>query len=623
VVDDWERLDRWSRSLLDRLRLGGAVLRVADSVGALKLEPLEEADLHALFHGPDTILHLREDGARVLYDRSRGAPAAIVREVNAWVSAGIARWEAGRLHVDRLGLDRLDAGLFLAPPGGGSAGPTLEGPLDDLLAWVALAGRSAHPDFLHVATGIPTWELEAELSELHERGVVRSLPGGNFEAVAVPGALQRWSDSERVRAHRALAAHLPPGSPSRIEHLAAAGDAPAVAEEALVLARRLIPAGAAARAMGVLTVALAGVRADPRRPREKDLLVELARAALAEGSVPSLKAARFEVARDPSGLDLGRLLEAWEATQARQGQRAEAIAADLPAFADAELETYRLLIPVRVAAGRDPTEAERRVRALADEPDPSGLLRSRRLLAWGHVRFRQGRYLEAARLYHEVARDELGPDRRASALVNAGNALREGGAYEEALQSYEQAAALAARHRLAVLEAGALVGHRTASYLRGDFMVPDPELVSVVAGLGDPSLHSLIAFTEAAVAWRAGDLPLGERLAREAEVAFDRPGTKEGRRFAGALAALCSGRQEEVLPLLSGTLDDLVGCQIAAVACALGVPLSAPVRERALAAARAAPDGRLRLLDRREVLTMLEAPARPGGGSGLSSAGPE
>src|SRR5262249_51564301 len=53
---------------------------------------LDEAAMRALFFGPDRILHLREDGARLLVSRTGGDPARVRHELHAWVRAGLARW---------------------------------------------------------------------------------------------------------------------------------------------------------------------------------------------------------------------------------------------------------------------------------------------------------------------------------------------------------------------------------------------------------------------------------------------------------------------------------------------------------------------------------------------------
>lgn len=575
IADHYARTDRWSRALLDRSRGTGSLLRAIDTPEALRVSLLTEAHLRELFWGPDLVHHLREDAARILHGRTHGLPVAVTREVTTWVAAGLATWQAGRLRIDRLALDRLDAGLFLGMPPAAAGAPTLEAPLDDLLAWVALAGPSANPDFLHEATGIPTWEIEAELSELHDRGVIRSRPDGRIEAIAMAGALQRWSDDARIGAHRALAARLPPGAPGRIEHLAAAGDIPAVADEALQLARELLPLGAVGRSLGVLGVALSAVRTDPRAPREKELIVELSRAALADGSSAALRSARFEVARSPSGLDLAHLLEAWELAQARQGEKAERRARDLPRFADAEIDTYRLLIPIRAATARDPDEAERRIRALDGEPDPTGTLATRKQLALGHVRFRQRRLVEAAALYQQVAAVERSISRRASALVNAGNALRDAFDHDRALGAYREARALAAERRLALLEAAALAGERTCLAALGRAGEPDLDVVDAIALLGDPATLGVSALTEAVVAWRRGRRSDAARLAGLAQGAWDRDGTRGVADLAAMVGAVCGGDRDGARRLLDRYLGerraDPLAWQIVAFAADIGV----------------------------------------------------
>ena len=79
---------------------------------------LVEEDLRELFVGPDRLLYLREDAARMLRARTEGAPARVAAEVAAWVRAGLARWDGGRLSIDRDAIDRLEAELCGETPGG-------------------------------------------------------------------------------------------------------------------------------------------------------------------------------------------------------------------------------------------------------------------------------------------------------------------------------------------------------------------------------------------------------------------------------------------------------------------------------------------------------------------------
>ncbi len=105
LVDDAERVDAWSAGVLARCRAVGSVVRArlpSDAVDdGVTLQPLEEHALRPLFVGPERIFHVRSDAAQALWNRTSGWPARVVDEVNAWVRAGLARWEGSRVALDR------------------------------------------------------------------------------------------------------------------------------------------------------------------------------------------------------------------------------------------------------------------------------------------------------------------------------------------------------------------------------------------------------------------------------------------------------------------------------------------------------------------------------------------
>jgi hypothetical protein len=172
-VDDVERIDRASAAALARCRARGCVVRAfvtpSDAApGDAQLAALDEAALRPLFAGPDRLLHLREDAARALFARTEGLPARVVHEVNAWARAGLARWDGALLVVDRDAVDRLEAGLRVAPPlaldaAGGALDP-LPPRLDDLLTWIAIAWPHGDVDLLSAAMGESRWRVEARPS---------------------------------------------------------------------------------------------------------------------------------------------------------------------------------------------------------------------------------------------------------------------------------------------------------------------------------------------------------------------------------------------------------------------------------------------------------------------------
>ncbi|MDI3289400.1 serine/threonine-protein kinase [Polyangium sp. 15x6] len=95
---------------------GGGASRTPSAVQAIIAsdKPIEEADLRTLFAGPDRLLHLREDAARLLFSRTGGDPARIEQEIEAWTSAGLCRWDGDLLAMNREAIDALETPVRLA-----------------------------------------------------------------------------------------------------------------------------------------------------------------------------------------------------------------------------------------------------------------------------------------------------------------------------------------------------------------------------------------------------------------------------------------------------------------------------------------------------------------------------
>ncbi|MCE9637837.1 MAG: serine/threonine protein kinase [Planctomycetes bacterium] len=81
-----------------------------------------ETALRERFHGPDRILHLREDAAAEVFRRTGGRRAAVERELRSFVRSGFAIDDGGLLRVTRDSLERLRT-LAAADPRAGAADP--------------------------------------------------------------------------------------------------------------------------------------------------------------------------------------------------------------------------------------------------------------------------------------------------------------------------------------------------------------------------------------------------------------------------------------------------------------------------------------------------------------------
>jgi hypothetical protein len=135
-------------------------------------------------------------------------------------------------------------------------------------------------------------------------------------------------------------------------------------------------------------------------------------------------------------------------------------------------------------------------------------------LGWmGLLRYRQGRFAEAAELHvRSLALKESIPD-RLSALLNAASASLEAQRLPDAARWATEALDLATRRRLSVLEGRALWILRVVAYRTDVARTPDVELCDAAAELGSPNLEAVMLMSEAAIAWRNGVLDVAARLA--------------------------------------------------------------------------------------------------------------
>lgn len=494
IADDADRLDPATRRILQRVRPHGAVIRVQAGPGAVEILPLGELELRALFHGPDRVLHLREDAAAELHRRTGGLPARVHAEVEAWLDAQVARWEGARLRVERPALDRLEAGLAVAA----NLAPVhpdlrLEPHLAGLLGWVGHALGPVPPEVLAEAAGEEPWEVELELDELERLGAVARRWDGRVQARFVPPTGRPLDESEHLARHRALAAALPTGEPVRLRHLLVAGEPAAAIGEALFQARRLRGSGRAARAYALVQTVGELLRGHLDAGATARLVGELARLALAS-PVP------------------GHRIEAAAALRRTGGEP-------------------RLLALLELAARHDrlgPAAVAAEAAALAPFPEPE-LDRLRRRFALEGDAARRAEQLRelAARAADEV--DQLTLTTQAAAL-DAGGPDPESAAADVA-RSIARGAAL----RALPLE---LWGHQLArvlAYRRGEAVEPDAPLLALSAVHAPGARHGEATLTEAAVCWRHGDSVRARELGREASQVLE-PADPGLAALAGALA---------------------------------------------------------------------------------------
>lgn len=569
LVDDLPRTDSVTRRLIDDVP--GAKVVVDDTrVADVRLPTLGEAELRPLFHGPERLLHLPEDGARLLARRTGGRPAQIAAEVDRWVAVGVARWDDDRLRIERSGLQRIEAG-FAGLPAEELDDGELPADLDELLAWVHLAGPACTVDRLARARQEPRWQVELALAELEARGgVVAS--GDVVEPIRPARALQRWETSTRLAAHAAVARATPAGAPGRLAHLVAVADAEAAVAEARVVAASLAAEGASGAAMTAIEQGLAAAR----DVDVADLLRAAVVLAIEDGTRPILVRADDAIRRRRAPRVLSDLLAV--ALDLVNGRR-DAAAARIAEIGDAgDLERLRWELRVRIARG-DGGEAYAAVVELAAR--------------WA-AEVRTPEALAARAMWRSTWAYNVGHQQVAAAEAEAGLALA--GSLQQRLRFLMRA--LSCRLELADIDA---VRRLSSELIRTgrDGRVPiaeaygsfgerallcrlrvgaavDEELVEAASYLGAPEITATVLITEASIAWVRGDRERCAELALAAEAAYREASQPAGAAWSWALRLACGGEHAEteacVAALVASGRDDVTAQGLAILASTVGIP---------------------------------------------------
>ncbi|HVK66927.1 MAG TPA: serine/threonine-protein kinase [Polyangium sp.] len=484
--------------------------------------------LQALFSGPNRLLYLQEDAARVLFARTAGEPALVARELEAWVRAGLARWDGERVAMDRDAIEVLEAGLVVATHDDTGAMRLHLTPRQwDLVAWVALAFPHADVGVLAEARGDDPEDVEVELDELVRAEVLRRLPEGKFLPAIWPDVEELWTVEAQQRAHRALAAALPLGAPGRLMHLlkGATDDresATDVTREVVRASQRLAAEGRTTRATLLLTEGVRMLRQNPQALREDRarLFASWVEIALAENTSTALDRVLYELCRpgaadDPALVHLAALVRAALAAGPWTSRVLVAATEVLP-FTDPALELRRQGVRVLAARRGALAAEEATIAEVAAWAEAGGdRVAQARAASWlGRLRYRQGRFDEAVACHLTAAAGEAWPVARLWALLFGASALLEAFRFEEAKATAEEALALARHCRHAVCAGRAEWILRSVAYRMGviDGGPVDHDLVEATPLVGGSDLEALVCLTEAAVAHRAGDRALARDL---------------------------------------------------------------------------------------------------------------
>lgn len=520
---------------------------VASASDGLHGAPLDLAALRSLFRGPDRLLHVAEDAARVLLGRTQGDPARAARELEAWVASGLACWDGERVALDRRDL------LLLVDEHAATADLDLDP--DERKALHASRASAAPP-------GSPGRLIDLMLAEDYaacpaecRAAALRLLRQGRFEEAAAV-LFEGWVVLRDFGA--------PPGGPGEPELLALWTRA-ALAGQDLRLLARLQPALAEAA----------------ERDGAVEVLGRLVRAAQA--------ALGTDGARALERLDgLGPLddpqLERWRLAYRLYSARFVDRSAEERALVDFEAFCERHPHPELRAAG--------------------AALRGRYL-------YRTGRFAEAAEAYHGASAIDPARVGALSDRINAASAWMEAADLDRARREAESALLEAAEARRPLLEAHATWIARACAYRAGESPLPDRELLAALAGLGHPDLEAQIRLQEAVLAWRHGELELARDLAlATAHHARERSHHSVAdlaalvAREAGA--TLEPGALGEIAARLATLDSSALRAQLAGLLARAGCPVEPAWREEARALALAGdPRRRWEVLDALELLEAL------------------
>lgn len=521
--------------------LGEAPRALLDDLSLPTARAGSEEELRSLFRGPDLFLHLREDAATELWRRTGGHPQALRAELRGWVSAGLAHREGPLVVVERGSLDRLAGGLRVAAED--AEDPPLSADAGALLAWIRLAWPDATLPLLEGMLGWDAGRCAQALTELRGQDLVWDLAGGRLGArptLSSPGGLDRRA------AQRALAEALPPRTPARLRHLLE-GDAPADAliVEIMALDGEANDGGSSSDGGALIEIGLSLAREEGDEELELHMLARLTVAALQQESPGPIDRVLYELGRatvkGPEVDGLRRLLDAARAVHdgdlARAGRELEQISP----FRQEDVEIWRS--GVKVLAARRVGRAV--LSSVLDQLGPwasqGSPERRARYLSWtSALRYREGRYGEAAALHQQAAALRQTECGRMISLLNAALALLEDQRLDEASAEAERAVRRAMRLREPTAEAHATWLKRTLAYRQDQASAPQPELVEA-AGELSATLEALFAQNEAAVAWRSGAASLALELAARAERRATVAGLREVRLLCHGLRLACEG----------------------------------------------------------------------------------
>lgn len=556
--------------VLARLRATTTSPPVSDVPWLRERASWSEEALRRIFAGPDRLLHVQEDAARLLHARTGGVTQRVAEELDRWVRDGVARVAGGSYRVERAALDR-----YAEPLGRGDyVGPVHDAPMRlsgdgaELFEWLALAVAPLRQVTLRKVLGWSASRLRRAVRVLLEAGRI-ARNGDGFTVALGAQTASRWPPGRKQDAHTQLAGVLVPGDPARLHHiLMGKTDAAQLVAEVCTSAERLAAQGRLSEAERLLHEGVRALRARPEA--DGDVLLPLlglwARVALEQWSPQALDRLRCEVSATERVLDprfgIVRLLHAAYATLHWTPQ-AESLIVQVPRCDDANLELLRQEVRVN-AARRVSTTALQSVLASVRETARGDATLRRRLAAWeARLAFAEARYEDAARGYARSARGEPWVSRRHREMLNAASAWIEIAHFDRARALIDRVQSEAARLRLPVTEGRAVWLRRTLDWRLGVDEEPDPAWVDAAVEV-DPVVARLMAYHESILAWHARDTEGFRRLWARATTIEG--ASSEPRTWSVMEAMAVDLGLRTLLPDAREALIARVACQVPAIA---------------------------------------------------------
>lgn len=499
--------------------------------------------LKRLFGGPEHFLHHRSEAARLLWARTGGQPAAMHRELRAWLRAGFAWRDGDRIMMRPEGLARLVEGYPVAID---HPMPVLPPDAADLLCWIRLAQPLAGVDRLRGIVPLSGQAFDAALAALVAAEAIWTLPDGTLGTWLLPDPAPDWQTEDLRAAHAALGASLAADSSAAVRHaIAADHTAPGLIERIALVGRRLVLEGRLREAHALLERGLDLARLRRSAADEARLLPICVLHALSDEGADALRHARYLIGRAMDRtLTMERLERLLSAAQAGTTKRASEQLAGMGDLADGDLERMAQLV-ILTNARREGIDAEER--ALAACATWAEADRATRwadyLCRLGKLRYRQGRYAEAAQLHVEAAQASTNRSGAMDALVSEAAAWLEALETERALARAQRVEMEARGLRHAWIEVNASFVERSARYRLGMAGRPRPDRVEAAA-LVSTAAEAMIAGIEAAIAWRAGDALLARSLASRAARRYEEEGHADGAMLFRAFAHHCGVSME-------------------------------------------------------------------------------